>query len=546
MIPYYAQISQYLIKKLSARAYHRFIGALHAPWQHQENLLTDLTAKLAVTGYGQSLQIKQSLDYHTFKNKVPIVAYHDIEPWIDNSKKHSKCLTSDNIDFFELTSGSTGARKAIPYTTSLRKDFSQAFQIWCHDCLQHRVKLSSGRAFISISPQLSSSKKLDTSIQNDADYLQGISKFLVSPFLINPPSLYQIKNPADFQFVIALYLLAESQLEVISIWSPSYFIIILEVIRKQWHHLLSVLNNRLYQVDDINFKLSVSQQRLHYLSNLCPNRQIESIWPNLQMLSCWGSGVSEKGAKWLQAHFPNKFLQYKGLFATEAPLTIPLIQAGGFLPLLQQVFFEFEDDKGHILTIDQVQVGEIYQLIITQSGGLYRYRMEDRVKVTGFYYKTPMLDFVGRTAKVVDMVGEKMNSDFVGGILSKPPYAKAVFAVLVPEIKEQYYGQYSLITNCKHLLNHQAALEDELCQSFHYKVARHMKQLFPVQIQYCANAQTLYQALYEQRGVKIGDQKEQYLITDLTISVQFMNQIAEHICDQNMAGNNVHVQVPPL
>lgn len=535
MIPFYAKISQYLIKKLSARTYRSFIGAINAPWQHQENLLKDLIAMLANTEYGQSLQINQSLDYQTFKKKVPIVTYDDIEPWIENSKSRSKCLTSESIDFFELTSGSTGARKAIPYTASLRKDFSHAFQIWYYDCLQHQVKLGSGRTFISISPQPSSSKRIETLIQNDADYLQGVSKFLVSPFLVNPPNLYQIKSPTDFQFVIALYLLAESQLEVISIWSPSYFIVILEVIQNQWHHLLSVLESQFYQVANINFKLNVTQQRLNYLSSLCPDTQIEAIWPNLQMISCWGSGVSEKGAKWLQAYFPNRFLQYKGLLATEAPLTIPLIQAGGFLPLLQYVFFEFEDGNGNILTIDQVQVGEIYQLIITQSGGLYRYRMEDRVKVTGFYGKTPMLDFIGRTAKVVDMVGEKLNSDFVGSILLKPPYTKAAFAVLVPQIKKQYYGQYSLITNCKHLLSHQKALEDALCQSFHYKAARHMQQLFPAQVHYCAKAQMLYQSFYESKGIKIGDQKEQYLITDLTIAAQFMNQIAGHISGRNMA-----------
>ncbi|KAL2892052.1 Jasmonic acid-amido synthetase JAR1 [Bienertia sinuspersici] len=46
--------------------------------------------------------------------------------------------------------------------------------------------------------------------------------------------------------------------------------------------------------------------------------------------------------------------------------------------------------------LTEVKVGEEYEIIITTFGGLYRYRLGDAVKVTGFYNATPELKFVCR------------------------------------------------------------------------------------------------------------------------------------------------------
>ena len=42
-------------------------------------------------------------------------------------------------------------------------------------------------------------------------------------------------------------------------------------------------------------------------------------------------------------------VQGKGLLVTEAPMTIPLISAQGCVPVLDEVFFEFEDESGKLI-----------------------------------------------------------------------------------------------------------------------------------------------------------------------------------------------------
>lgn len=44
----------------------------------------------------------------------------------------------------------------------------------------------------------------------------------------------------------------------------------------------------------------------------------------------------------MQLQFPNVFVQGKGLLATEAPMTIPLIEANGYVPVLDEVFLNLK------------------------------------------------------------------------------------------------------------------------------------------------------------------------------------------------------------
>ena len=111
-------------------------------------------------------------------------------------------------------------------------------------------------------------------------------------------------------------------------------------------------------------------------------------------------------------------VQGKGLLATEAPMTIPLIKAQGCVPVLNEVFFEFEH-QGNIYHLHELELGKVYSIIISQKGGLYRYRIGDRVRVTHYYLKTPCLEFLGRTETTSDLVGEKLHEDFVQDTLNQ-------------------------------------------------------------------------------------------------------------------------------
>jgi hypothetical protein len=78
-------------------------------------------------------------------------------------------------------------------------------------------------------------------------------------------------------------------------------------------------------------------------------------------------------------------------------------------------FYEFiparAEDDSKTLNIDELEVGEDYEIIITNLSGFYRYRIQDIVRVTGYYNETPMLRFVYRKNQLVSIAGEKTNEE---------------------------------------------------------------------------------------------------------------------------------------
>ena len=87
---------------------------------------------------------------------------------------------------------------------------------------------------------------------------------------------------------------------------------------------------------------------------------------------------------------------------------------GSGLPTLDTHFFEFVErrrwDTGQpaFLTIDGLQKGHEYYVIVTTPSGLYRYFINDVIRVTGFLHRTPLLRFVQKGKGVTSITGEKL------------------------------------------------------------------------------------------------------------------------------------------
>ena len=82
------------------------------------------------------------------------------------------------------------------------------------------------------------------------------------------------------------------------------------------------------------------------------------------------------------------------------------------VPVPDSMFYEFlptdaDDDFSKIVTIDQIETGKEYEVIVTNLSGFYRYRMRDAVKIAGKYKNLPILEFIGRIDQTVSIMGEK-------------------------------------------------------------------------------------------------------------------------------------------
>jgi len=438
---------------LLAPASRRFHTALANPEQAQNQVQQHLIQQLEACDYGRQFNIRSIADWH----KLPVVNYADLQPHIAASTQKASPLTPEPILFYEPTSGSSGPIKRIPYTRSLRRSFNHLFCVWAHDLITHGPTFSKGKLYFSISPSFSDKGSEGTA--DDADYLDPWLRWLLKPFLVVAPVS---KSSEVFRENLAKTLLQTEDLEIVSVWSPSF--------------LTAQLNYIFANRERLAENLSEERSRLLLQSKI----PWAELWPHLKLISCWDSMTAADGADGLRQYFPDVLVQGKGLLATEAPMTVPLMAAKGQVPLLDEIFFEFESLEGNIYRLHELSEGETYEVIVSQKGGLYRYRMGDHIQVTHHYLQTPCLKFVGRGKDISDLVGEKLHVQFVSNAISQLNISEATFQCLLP-IQEPI-AHYALLLDFteKSLQVIEQQLEHELCKSYHYQLARQLGQLAPV------------------------------------------------------------------
>lgn len=507
----------FTLKALSLPVHWRFRRALRKSAQTQAQLLKKIIREMAKTEYGKDKNLKANDDYRTFTQKVPIVSYEELEAYIEKQKaSKEQILTPSLIACFEKTSGSSGVSKYIPYTYSLKKSFAKMFLIWAHDLLQNGPRLKTGKIFMSISPvfrdETQTSSGVSIGLESDSDYVDGFTRFFLDRFLVQPAHLKQIQDPTVYRRVLSLALLSAQDLEVISVWNPNYLESLMEYISIHRSELYIVLRAKTYSYKNFTWNFSASSEALQELLKPQPeNINWNRIWPELKILSCWTEGSAETFAQRLQTSFNKIFMQGKGLLATEAAMTLPLISSKGCVPFASDVFFEFIDKDGKIFVLNELQDNQEYSIVITQNSGLLRYKMGDRVLVQGFYQGVPLLKFLGRDSLVSDLVGEKLNIQYVENALST--IAGVTDDTFVFSDIHANPPCYRLVINENQPTDMAQALEDRLMMTTHYRLARLLGQLGPVQTIQISSAQKAYYRSYEKLGLKWGDIKFQRLIT---------------------------------
>jgi hypothetical protein len=239
-----------------------------------------------------------------------------------------------------------------------------------------------------------------------------------------------------------------------------------------------------------------------------PPDDVRAIWPALEMVSCWADGPARGPAEQLARRLGGISIQPKGLLATEGVVTIPF---QGLHPLaVRSHFFEFVEQGGQVCLAHELREGAEYVVLLTTGGGLYRYRLGDRVRVDGFIGCTPSLRFIGKEDRVSDWFGEKLSEGFVAGVLESILGTSAAprFAMLAPEKGRLGMG-YALFVETDLIPPDLAArLEEALRRNPHYAWCVDMRQLEPARVvQVAAGAMRRYVDACAARGQRIGDVK---------------------------------------
>jgi hypothetical protein len=458
-------------------SYWRFRRAVRNPHAAQAAKLREILARNASTAFGKAHGFDRIRDYKDFARRVPLADYEDLEPWITRIREgEANVLTWEPVTHLVPTSGSTGGCKLIPFTTGLQREFNAAVGPWLLD-LQRRIPgVSGGPAYWSITPAFAVAGDEKSAVRigfdSDTSYLGGARRFLAEAVMAVPSQVQRTKTLEEFRFQTLLHLLRCDELRLISVWHPSFLTLLFDDLPRNWPELLGEIAP---ERSNTPRRLLRRAEELRKADPLLPR----TLWPNLCAISCWGDGNAELAIANLQKRLPKTFIQRKGLLATEAVVSIPF--GAAHILAVTSHFFELLDGAGRVHLAHELKEGEEYEVVVTTGGGLYRYRLHDRVVVTGFFKRAPELRFLGRAGNVSDFCGEKLSEAFVGNVVQKLIEGLSTlprFALVAPD--ESRLGlRYTLYLEGKAEAEITTRLDALLSENPHYALCRDLGQLQP-------------------------------------------------------------------
>jgi hypothetical protein len=465
------------------------------------------------TLFGRKYEFAKLRSVADYQKAVPLTRYDDYLPYVDRLVEgQQRVLTEEPVTHFALSSGSTSPAKHVPYTRSLQAEFRRAIAPWICDVFKAQPSLLLRTAYWSITPLVRPSGEtrggIRVGFEEDSAYLGQFFKALVNATLAVPGEVRQIQDLEQFRQATVVSLLGRRDLGLISVWHPSFLLLLLDWIEDHWDEVLSDLRQGL-RLGRYSIDISPQPNRARELEVIGPEN-LAAIWPDLKLISCWGDGHAGEYIGELAERFPQVEIQSKGLLATEAFVTLPF---RGTKPLaVCSHFFEFLTPEGGVRNAWQLDRGSIYEVVVTTGGGLYRYRLDDRVEVTGFLNGVPCLRFISKGNTVSDLFGEKLSEDFVAGAIRHVTSMfdfHPRFAMLAPDVRDEG-SCYTLFLETTEDVPPSLciSLDDALRANPHYDYCIRLGQLTPVRARKLQrNAYEKYVRHLTGRTQRLGDIK---------------------------------------
>ena len=400
------------------------------PMSVQTKLLMELLQDNKDTEYGKKYGFADIASIEEYQDRVPLTTYDDYEDYISRMTQEGerKLLCDSDPVWYNKTSGTVGAPKKIPYTQRTRD--------WFH---RYGLVYQSGMLYRELGEDHFGGRVLnlircsDSIVRLPDGVPYGpIAEARVRPFLdrwaeISPTPSESVfaEKGTDARYLNARYSLCDKDLNSIICTFTGFLFDFCRYIEKNWELLVNDIENgtidRSVELsDEIREKLAAALEPM-------PERAAElrtifeqgfdtpfmpKVWPVLRYVA----GGASAGF----AHYTNEVCDrylghdvafyYRGITASEGVFTVPVglaQHASALIP--DSLFYEFipEDNKdARPITMDKLEVGKKYELIISNHSGLYRYRMKDVLLVVGFHNATPMVEFQYRIDKTVNLMSE--------------------------------------------------------------------------------------------------------------------------------------------
>lgn len=453
----------------------RFLHAVRRVESAQRERLAALLTAAAATERGRRLGISADWNYEQMRHRLPVTNYTDYADDVSHQRETGAAILCHQATRYEPSSGSTQARKWVPYPAALLAEFDGAIGPWLADVGRQHPGTLRGHHYWSLSwlpDELREGPGGTSASTDDLELLPWWKRTLLGRVMAVPNEVGRLPTADESIFETIVRLVLTRDLSLLSIWSPTFA---LELLRRLARDRGAVANELRARGE-----LRTADLLTDWGGTLSADF-LQHLWPRLSLISAWENGGAAPFARQLKELLPHAPFQAKGLWATEGVVTIPYRQQ--FPLAINSHFYEFRNlDDQQILPAWQLREEMEVQPLLTTGSGFFRYALDDRLKVDGFIEQCPCLQFLGRLGGV-DLVGEKLDNAVAQLVLEQVNESGDYCAIALLGITTGQRPRYQVLAasasgNADELA---ARTEAALRSVHHYALARDLGQLDPVE-----------------------------------------------------------------
>lgn len=367
------------VKQYLRFRYRRITLVKNRPIDLQKQVLKNLLEKGESTEYGNLYQLSNLMTAEAFSNNVPIVKYEDIYTYIERMMNGEKnILWPSQIKSYAKSSGTTNDRskyipmsKEIHYKNHVASSWDTMSIVYNED---PRCKIFQEKSLI---------------MGGATEDFNGVEIGDVSAILLN--KMHWAGRPFFTpDFSIATHPDWEEKIEKMAIQCTNENVVMLGGV-PTWTLLLC-----------------------HKILEITGMKDILEVWPNLKYYMHGGVGMNPY-YKQFEELFPSQNFKYFETYnASEGYFAISdYSKSEGMLLLLNNnIYYEFikmsdfNYENRNAITLENVELGVNYAMVITTSAGLWRYIIGDTIMFTSL---APYRIIVtGRTKQYINVFGEEV------------------------------------------------------------------------------------------------------------------------------------------
>tara|TARA_R110000868_G_scaffold55263_2_gene171908 strand:+ start:331 stop:1845 length:1515 start_codon:yes stop_codon:yes gene_type:complete len=376
-ITLFNSIASWLLKK----RYHQIELFLKYPEEVQEEVLLQLLEFAEDTEVGRKYEFDSIGSYNTFKERLPIVSYEEIEPIIERTRKGEQNLFwPTKVKLFAKSSGTTNAKsKFIPVSSEALEDchYKSSKDLLC----LYLNNNENSQLFTGKSLRLGGSKEL---YEDNGSLFGDLSAILID----NMPLWAEYSSTPS------------NKVSLMSEWESKLMAIIHESVQENVTSLAGVPSWMLVLMNKVLEETG--------------NESLFQVWGNLEVYFHGGVNFNPYKEQYKKILPNDNFRYYEIYNASEGFFAIQDRNNEEDLLLMLDygIFYEFipMDVYG---TVEQeaiplwgIELGKNYAIIITTNSGLWRYKIGDTVRFTS---KNPYrIKVTGRTKHHINVFGEEL------------------------------------------------------------------------------------------------------------------------------------------